>query len=114
MESVTLTRPELQTKVRSLKEAGARLITIVGQDVGDNIEVLYFFHTGPDRSEVYRVVVPKKEGGNEDIDSITPIMPGAVIAENEVAEMFGIKVKGLAGKFFLPEGIVAPLRRKKA
>lgn len=111
MESTTITQAELQNTVRKLKDGGARLITIVGQDVGENIDVLYFFHTGTGKSEVLRIVVPKK-GGNEEIESITPIIPGAVIAENEVSEMFGVRVKGIPGRFFLHDSITAPLRRK--
>ncbi len=63
------------------------------------------------RLKVYRVVVPK-QGGNEEVESITPIYPAAYIAENEAAEMFGIHVKGVPGRFFLPDSITAPLRRK--
>lgn len=109
----TVTQPELQSNVRRLKEAGARLITIVGTDVGTSLELTYFFHTGAGKSEVLRVVEPKK-GGNEEFDSITPIFPAAYIAENEASEMFGIKIKGIPGRFFLPDGITTPLRRKEA
>jgi ech hydrogenase subunit D len=111
MESKTVTQAELQGIVNDLKARSARLITIVGVDTGDNIEVIYFFNTGISQTENYRIVVPKK-GGNEEIDSITPIMPAAYIAENELSEMFGVKVKGMPGRFFLHPSINAPLRRK--
>jgi ech hydrogenase subunit D len=111
MESKTVTQAELQGIVNDLKARRARLITIVGVDTGDNIEVIYFFNTGISQTENYRIVVPKK-GGNEEIDSITPIMPAAYIAENELSEMFGVKVKGMPGRFFLHPSINAPLRRK--
>ena len=111
MESKTATQAELQGIVNNLKARGARLITIVGVDAGDNIEVLYFFNTGVNSTETYRVIVPKA-GGNEEVDSITPIMPAAYIAENELSEMFGVKVKGMPGRFFLHPSVNAPLRRK--
>ncbi len=111
MEAKTVTQAELQGIVNGLKAKDARLITIVGVDTGDNIEVIYFFHTGIGQSENYRVVVPKA-GGNEEIESITPIMPAAYIAENELCEMFGVRVKGVPGRFFLHPSINAPLRRK--
>lgn len=111
MEAKTVTQAELQGIVNNLKAREARLITIVGVDTGDTIEVIYFFNTGEDCTETFRVLVPKA-GGNEEIDSITPIMPAAVIAENELAEMFGVKVKGQPGRFFLHPSINAPLRRK--
>jgi ech hydrogenase subunit D len=110
MESKTVTQAELQGIVNGLKAREARLLTIVGVDAGENIEALYFFSLGVNKTETYRIVVPKK-GGNEEIDSITPIMPAAYIAENELAEMFGVKVKGIPGRFFLAPGINAPLRR---
>lgn len=110
MESKTVTQVELQGIVSNLCARGARLITIVGQDVGENLEVLYFFHTGISQTETYRIVVPKT-GGNEEINSITPLIPGAYIAENELSEMFGVKVKNMPGRFFLHPSVNAPLRR---
>ncbi|HTX43191.1 MAG TPA: NADH-quinone oxidoreductase subunit C [Methanocella sp.] len=110
MESKTVTQAELQGIVNNLKARSARLITIVGVDAGENIEVLYFFNTGVSSSETYRIIVPKA-GGNEEVDSITPLMPSAYIAENELSEMFGVKVKGIPGRFFLHPSINAPLRR---
>jgi ech hydrogenase subunit D len=110
MESKTVTQAELQGIVNGLKARGARLITIVGVDAGENLEVIYFFHTGVSQTEQYKIIVPKA-GGNEEIDSITPLIPGAYIAENELSEMFGVRVKGMPGRFFLHESVNAPLRR---
>jgi len=113
MDVKTVTQQEMQDVARRLKAAGTRLITIVGYDAGAEIQVSYFFQPFPaGNAEVYRVVVPK-HGGNEEVESITPIFPAAYIAENEAAEMFGIRIKGVPGRFFLPDGITAPLRRKE-
>ena len=111
MESKTVTQAELQGIVNNLHAKGVRLITIAGADTGENLEVLYFFHTGISQTEVYRIIVPKKEGGNEEIESITHLIPGAYIAENELSEMFGVRVKNVPGRFFLHESVNAPLRR---
>ena len=110
MESKTVTQAELQGIVNNLRERGARLITIAGVDTGENIEVLYFFHTGIGQTDNYRIIVPK-QGGNEEIMSITPLIPGADIAENELSEMFGVKVRDIPGRFFLHPSVNAPLRR---
>jgi ech hydrogenase subunit D len=110
MEAKTVTQAELQGIVKGLWEHGARLITIVGVDSGENIEVLYFFHTGISQTDNYRIIVPK-QGGNEEIMSITSLIPGAYIAENELCEMFGVKVQNIPGRFFLHPSINAPLRR---
>ena len=111
MEAKIVTQQELQDTARRLKAAGTRLITIVGTDTGANIEVTYFFQPIPGKAEAYRIIVPKS-GGNEEVEGITHIFPAAYIAENEVSEMFGIHVKGVPGRFFLPAEITAPLRRK--
>lgn len=111
MDVKTVTQQEMQDVARRLKAAGTRLITIVGYDAGTEIQLSYFFQPVPGTAEVYRVVVPK-HGGNEEVESITPIFPAAYIAENEASEMFGIKVKGVPGRFFLPDSITAPMRRK--
>ncbi len=112
MDVKTVTQQEMQDVARRLKAAGTRLITIVGYDAGDAIQVSYFFQQFPTgTAEVYRVVVPK-HGGNEEVDSITHIFPAAYIAENEAAEMFGIKIKDIPGRFFLPDSAISPLRRK--
>ena len=112
MDVKTVTQQELQDVARRLRAAGTRLITIVGYDGGDAIQLSYFFQPFPaGKAEVYRVVVPKS-GGNEEVESITPIFPAAYIAENEASEMFGIKIKGIPGRFFLPDSVTAPLRRK--
>ncbi len=112
MDVKTVTQQEMQDVARRLKAAGTRLITIVGYDGGDAFQISYFFQPFPTgKAEVYRVLVPK-QGGNEEVESITPIFPAAYIAENEAAEMFGLHVKGIPGRFFLPDGITAPLRRK--
>jgi ech hydrogenase subunit D len=111
MEARTVTQAELQGIVAGLKARDARIIAIAGVDTGENIEALYFFHTGIGQTENYRVIVPKA-GGNEEIESITPIMPSAYIAENELCEMFGVREKGMPGRFFLHPSVNAPLRRK--
>ena len=111
MDVTIVTQQEIQAVAKRLKDAGARLITIVGTDTGANLEVTYFFHTGTGKTENYRVVVPKA-GGNEEIEGISHIWPAAYVAENEVSEMFGVKVKGVPGRFFLHDSITSPLRRK--
>ena len=110
MDVNIITQQELQSAARRLKESGARLITIVGTDIGTSIEVTYFFHTGVGKTENYRVVV-SKTGGNEQIEGISHIWPAAFVAENEVSEMYGVKVKDVPGRFFLPANVTAPLRR---
>ena len=60
MESKTVTQAELQGIVNNLHAKGARLITIVGADTGENIEVMYFFHTGISQTEVTGSSCPRR------------------------------------------------------
>ncbi|MEA3402783.1 MAG: NADH-quinone oxidoreductase subunit C [Armatimonadota bacterium] len=66
------------------------LSTITGVDTGRQIEVLYHFVTGGLALNV-RAAVDK---GVDEIDSITPLVPAAVLYEREVAEMLGVEMIG--------------------
>lgn len=110
MESKTVTQLELQDIVKDIYANGGRLINIVGVDTGTTIEIIYFFHMDIDQVEIYKIIVPK-EDGNEEVKSITPIILGAYIAENEICEMFGVHMEGIPGRFFLHEDLETPLRK---
>ena len=65
------------------------ITTITAIDVGEDIEVLYhFFCQGVALS--LRTSVPK---ANPVIDTITPIIPGAILYEREIQDLLGLKVK---------------------
>jgi len=67
----------------------SHITTITAIDVGEDIEVLYhFFCQGLTLS--LRTFVPK---ANPVIDTITPIMPGAILYEREIQGLLGLKVK---------------------
>ena len=67
----------------------SHITTITAIDVGEDIEVLYhFFCQGLTLS--LRTFVPK---ANPVIDTITPIMPGAILYEREIQDLLGLKVK---------------------
>lgn len=68
-----------------------------GRDAGEEIELTYHFSIfyGIRDSEVsvnVRVRLPKKDPV---IDTITDILPGALITEREKQEMLGVRVKGI-------------------
>ena len=67
----------------------SHITTITAIDVGEDIEVLYhFLCQGLTLS--LRTFVPK---ANPVIDTITPIMPGAILYEREIQDLLGLKVK---------------------
>jgi len=65
------------------------LSTITGQDVGDDIELLYHFWAG--EGLTLRAALPK---GREHIATITDRIIGASFYEREVAEMLGVVFEG--------------------
>lgn len=80
---------------------------ISATDLGDEIELLYHFTV--DYGKMYqektisvRVKLPKD---NLEIQTITDLIPGALISEREIHEMVGVEFLGLNDRrhFFLPE-----------
>ena len=83
------------------------LAVISGNDIGENIELVYHFslYYGERLEEVsinISVEIPKS---NLKIESICDIIPGALITEREIQEMLGVKVENIPDnrRIFLPE-----------
>jgi Ni,Fe-hydrogenase III component G len=89
------------------------ITTITATDVGEEIEVLYHFLCRGVTVSL-RTSVPK---ANPAIDTITPIIPGAVLYEREIQDLLGLKVRGHPDPRRLvlpedwPEGVY-PLRKE--
>jgi len=66
------------------------LSTIAGADLGDGIEITYFFWRG--RSFfVVRTSVPKTD---PKLDSISGVLPGATLYEAEIQDLYGVIFTG--------------------
>jgi len=99
------------------KELQLRFITASAVDKPDFLEVVYHFSNDP-AGEVYSVRVSLDDKIKPEIQSISPIFPGAEWIEREIWELFGINFIGhpnlkrllLADDW--PEGDY-PLRNKK-
>jgi Ni,Fe-hydrogenase III component G len=66
----------------------AYLATISGLDSGENFELIY--HFGKPSSQLnLRTQVPK---ANPHVESICPVIPGAILYERELQDMFGLVV----------------------
>ena len=90
---IFVTVPLAQSKevIKYLKEnfGMTHITTITAIDVGDNIEVIYhLFSNGV--SINLRTSAPKD---NPVIDTITDVLPGAILYEREIQDLLGIKVK---------------------
>lgn len=89
-------KEELLDEVKKLVEAKTRFVTAVCSDLGDKFEVTYYFNYSPGMvMKVLRVTVDK----DEEIPAISGITLAAALIENEMKELFGLKVKGIAIDF---------------
>lgn len=99
-------RNDLPAKAAELKKEGHRLVQACCLDTGTDLEVTYSFDRGGSLSNV-RVTVPKSD---PKIPSITGTYLAALTYENELQDLFGLKVEGLAvdfgGKFYRSAGKV--------
>lgn len=79
------------------------LPVISGRDNGKNIILIYHFFVnsnGNDEGINVNVKLPLK---NPKIDTITDLIPGAMLSELEKQEMLGVNVKGIKDEYaFLP------------
>jgi len=78
---------------KKLMEAGAKFVTAVCNDLDKELEVTYFFSTnrGTEMKGLRCAV-----GKEEEVQSISGVTLAAVLIENELQELFGLKVKGIA------------------
>jgi Ni,Fe-hydrogenase III component G len=86
-------KANLREAVRFLKESlgCAYLATISGVDKGDNFEIVYHFANHAACINL-RTQTPR---GAPHIPSICPEIPGAVLYERELQDMFGLVVDGI-------------------
>jgi membrane-bound hydrogenase subunit beta len=88
--------------------------TVTGVDLGEKIEVIYHLaHKGSIVASI-RLSVSKK---NPSVPTVTDLVPGAVLYEREVHDLFGVDFKGHPdlSPLMLPEGWpkgVYPLRKE--
>jgi NADH:ubiquinone oxidoreductase subunit C len=75
------------------KEIGCRFSTASGVPTPEGFEIIYHF-SFDQRGQVFSARVILKEEKQPEIDSISPIFPGAEWVEREIWEMLGINFKG--------------------
>ncbi|ACX51700.1 hypothetical protein Adeg_0552 [Ammonifex degensii KC4] len=89
-----ISKEQLLLEVERLVKEGARLGTAICIDEGEEFEVIYNFQKGLDSVNL-RLRVKKED----EVPSISSILLGAVLAENEMREMTGLKVTGMVLDF---------------
>ncbi|MEO0108281.1 MAG: NADH-quinone oxidoreductase subunit C [candidate division WOR-3 bacterium] len=107
-------REELLAALRYLRDVHGftHVSTITGLDSGSNLEALYHLSNGSLVLTI-RLAVPRQE---PNLLTITDILPGAILYERELQDMFGFRVEGIPDprRYVLPEDWpegVYPLRK---
>lgn len=104
-----ITKDQLLSEAQKMSSQAYRLVTCTCVDLGEgNLDVLYHF----DKDMVLQNLRIKAKRG-EDIPSISSVYLCAVLIENEMKELFGLNVQGMAidygGHFLLtPEELKNP------
>jgi Ni,Fe-hydrogenase III component G len=90
---VKIERPHLLDGMRFLKESlgFTHLSTITGLDRGEFFEMLYHL-ANETVSLTIRTPVPRTE---PEVPSICEVIPGAILYEREIQDMFGVTVKDI-------------------
>ncbi len=91
-----ISKDQLLAEVKKYADSKAKFVTGVCSELGDKLEVTYYFNASPgmDMSALRFVV-----GKDEEVPSMTGIYLTAVLIENEMKELFGLQVKDLAIDF---------------
>jgi hypothetical protein len=91
-----ITRADLLPVIQGLAAQKVRFCTATCLDLGRHFEIIYHFETAPGQKLThYRLPLPK----GEPLPSISSVYLAAALIENEIQELFGIVVEGLAIDF---------------
>lgn len=94
MENIRqIAKSDIVNEGKKLMNAGSKLVTAVCCDLDEKLEVTYFFSSdrGVDMTGLRFTV-----GKDEEVQSLSGVTISSVLIENEMQELFGLKVKGLA------------------
>ena len=98
-----ITPDVLLAEVSMMMPHGFRFVTVTCVDLGDTFDLIYHFDKDYELSNL-RLKLPK----GQELPSISHIYFAAVIVENEIKDLFGVQVTGMAidyeGRFLLAEG----------
>jgi hypothetical protein len=102
---------DVRSRFKSFLDAGDRFIgLVVRESEGGMLELIYVFDKGGKVADFRFSVLPDWE-----IDSVADLYPGAMTAEREAVDLFGVKFKGVRPGLFLVEGKSPPepLRKRQ-
>lgn len=109
IDAIEISLDNLLQEVSGKHRQGYRFVTMTCTDVGDGYDILYHFDKD---YELFNLRLYLKKG--EELLSISSVFFAALLAENEIKDLFGIPVRDLAidygGRFLLTEDApVAPM-----
>jgi ech hydrogenase subunit D len=91
IESVEITADKLVAEVTRLKNEGWRLVTFSSVEIdADNMQILYHFDKD---LKLTNLRLTLKKGGS--VPSISGVLFGAFLIENEIRDQFGVTFEGL-------------------
>jgi ech hydrogenase subunit D len=89
----TVPREEFLAEIQKNADEKKRFVVAVCSDLGEQLETTYYFNKTPGMEmNCVRIIT----GKDEEIPSISKIYITAVLNENEMKELFGLKVKDIA------------------
>jgi ech hydrogenase subunit D len=115
---IEISIPELESSVKMMKETGYRLVQIGATTVADGFEVNYSF----DKEYHFVNIRVKLASKQAALASISTIYWNAFLYENEIQDLFGIRIKGMAvdyhGQFYkttvkVPFGAVKKIEKSE-
>lgn len=104
---IDITIPELLGKVQEFKDKGARLVQICCSRLPDKLELQYSFDT----DYVFTSLRLNLADTGTPIPSVSGIYLPAFLYENEIHDLYGVKVEGMAIDFkgsFYQKKMVSP------
>ncbi|MBM4270894.1 MAG: NADH-quinone oxidoreductase subunit C [Deltaproteobacteria bacterium] len=94
MESIReINKNEIVSEGKKLLDDGAKFVTAVCNDLDDKLEVSYFFSKN---SGTELICLRYKVAKDEEVVSLSGTTLATVLIDNEMKELFGLKIKELA------------------
>jgi ech hydrogenase subunit D len=89
MTTIDIQPAELLGRVKEMRDQGMRLVQMHCSNPS-HFEVIYSFDRGYELTNL-RVIMQERV----ELESVTDFYPGAFLYENEISELFGIRVRGM-------------------
>jgi ech hydrogenase subunit D len=94
MENIReINKNDIVSEGKKLLDAGAKFVTAVCSDLDEKLEVTYLFSS---KSGTELTCLRYKIGKDEEVASLSGTTLATVLIENEMKELFGLKIKDLA------------------